>query len=193
MKLVKVLGLMAGVGLLVCSVQAKATPFSYSDQITLQNPILLSSSNTPYTYQHNMLPHGFDPANDIISSAALDLYVRDNMDNPLGSPQDPPTDPFRLFLDGSYFGSYEVNFQDLVLDITADESTIQNDGKLNVTINIVSSTSNFYLGGSTLQISGDTRVAAAPEPGVVFLMGIGLLMLVAVTRARFPRRRVPSA
>lgn len=177
MKIKRVLGLVAGIGLLACSLEAKAIPFTYTDTVTPVTPIHLDSTNTSYTYLHNMLLQGFDPTTDTIGSADLFLDVRNQL-------SDPTPDLFNLVLDFSTTSTYSTNISGM--DIVVDPSSIQNDGRLFVTLSVAPyPNSDFYFFSSTLQIAGDTNPAAVPEPGILLLIGLGLIMLTLVrTRSR---------
>lgn len=177
MKIKRLLGLVAGIGLLACSLEAKAIPFTYTDTYTPPSPIHLNSTNTTYTYLHNMLNQGFDPTTDTIGSADLFLSL-------VNQPSDPTPDLFNLILDLSSNTPYSTNISGA--DIVVDPTTIQSDGKLLVTLSVAPyPNSDFYFVDSTLQIAGDTNPAAVPEPGILLLVGVGLIMLTLVrTRSR---------
>jgi hypothetical protein len=144
-------------------------------------PVYLNTWNSPFTYQHNLLTHGYVPGT-AITNAELDLKL---FDTPLTS------ETLTIRFDGNLAAT--ITNVPFTLFGTEYEAAVQasllSDGLLNVSISLGC---NFNVRGtcilpqdvifdrSTLTVT----TADVPEPASLAVFGAGLLGLAALRRRR---------
>ena len=149
------------------------------------------SVNDPYSYPHNILDYGYNPATDTVVDGLITLELYDDESNP-----DPIKDNVRIyFSDDGVSGwnfqlQYDVTDFSTPLPIAVNPDDLQNgiiwvglDAKNKGFGNLFFS-SDFYLDKSTLEanVISDNVV---PEPATMLLFSAGLL-------GAFVRRRKRS-
>ena len=136
------------------------------------------STDVTHTYEHTLLPYGFNPLTDILGSVTLTL----NMGNQAEG------NDLEIDLDGN--GDYSDQL--VVLNnvaLTVNVSYLQSDGLLTVDLTKTSGPgAKFTFNSSTLFAQGrgvsDSAPTSAPEPASLLLFGAGATIL-----ARHMRRR----
>ncbi len=132
---------------------------------------LMDRRLTTYTFTHDINDNGFKPLTDSLIAGVITLDLRDDS-------RTDTSETVNFNLDGQNFGTYEVNYTDFSFFV--DVALLQTDGKMVVTITRKSG--DFYFRDSTLRVladrsyvplPGDGGGLAAPEPGTVFLLGLG--------------------
>lgn len=145
------------------------------------NPVYLTTWNTPFTYQHNLLNHGYVPGT-AITSAELDLRL---FDTPLTG------ETLSIRFDGNLATSISnIPFTLSGSDYQAAvQASLLADGLLNVSISLGCNYSargkcllpqDFVFDKSTLTVT----TADVPEPASLAVFGAGLLGLAALRRRR---------
>lgn len=141
----------------------------------------ISTWNSPYTYQHNLLIHGYQ-AGTPITAASLDL---DLFDAPFGN------ETVHLSFDGTPGGT--ITNVPFTLDGTnysfGVQTSLLTDGLLNVSVSMGCNLSvlgtcvlpqDVILARSTLTVT----TSDVPEPASAAVFGLGLLALSRVRRSR---------
>jgi PEP-CTERM motif len=160
------------------SAQADYIPASWTDTVTFtgsQGGVYLGSYAS-YPYTHNLTDNGFRPLYDVITSFALNINLKDDsgydavetayIDIP-GATGDSYV--YNFGLSGAEYGGWSI----------AGVLQLNLLGTLSVTISSI--TGDFILQNSTLVARGYANV---PEPGVLGLLGIGLLGMALSMRRR---------
>ena len=136
-------------------------------------------SHTTYSFTHDITDNGFNSLTDTLVSGIITLDLRDDV----VLPGTDTGERVNFNFDGKNYGTYEVNYTDF--SFVVNVALLQSDGKLVVTLTRKSG--DFYFRSSTLQVQADRYVPplpggggpggtgglAAPEPGAVFLLGLG--------------------
>lgn len=142
-------------------------------------PVYLTTWNTPFTYQHSLLTHGYVPGT-AITSAELDLRL---FDTPLTSET----------LTIRFDGGLATTISNIPFTLSGSEyqaavqASLLDDGLLNVSISLGCNFSargncllpqDFIFDRSTLTVT----TADVPEPASLAVFGAGLLGLAALRR-----------
>ncbi len=161
---------LTGILLFAATTVAQALPIT--DTFTPSGAPITLTTGTPYSFQHNLISHGFNPLVDILGSANLTLTF--------GSQAGGNAITVTLDLDATTYGQLnQVNGTPIDVDL----AFLQDDGLLNVTLTKGGgggSTFQFY--NSVLFVDGATSTSV-PEPASLGLLGVGLLGM-AVARRR---------
>lgn len=160
------------IGLSLAAV-TQAAPVSFQDVVDPAADIKLSSVGlTSYTFTHSILDNGFLPNAHAISSAQLHISLTDDGDQDYFLFVIPVAPEFgNVTADNWLLNPLAFEVDDGIRHFTVNSFLLQNDGKLDVTINAISG--DFYFKSSTLDVEAST--AAVPEPGTMALMGLGLI------------------
>lgn len=151
-----------------------ATPVTFSDVWNPADDVKITDGGAIYTFTHNINDNGFNSATDLITSADIDISLRDDEGDIwwLGGSEE----TVRIRLDNVTQGNaFEVNTA--VYSFNVMTQFLQTDGSLVVTLEARSG--DFYFKDSRLDVKADRTapVAAVPEPGSMALMGLGMLGL----------------
>jgi hypothetical protein len=148
---------------------------SFEDVYDPDPPAYITTFNSPFMYQHNLLIHGYQPDIMTITSASLDLKLNDipltseTLDISLDGQQHKQIKNIDFSFDGS-----DYNF-----GVT---TTLLGDGLLNVSLSVGCNLSlahkcfipqDFFLERSTLTAT----TSQVPEPASLALLGLGLLAI----------------
>jgi hypothetical protein len=149
---------------------AQAVPVYFAD-LKLGPQYLLQGQT--YTYTHNILSQGYNPAKDTLLSASLSIWVYDDLVPDVWdwSPFDNDETVGFRFDNGQWI---KEDVEGWLLDPDVFTFTLTSqlvDGLLNVTIKAFKG--DFVFGGSLLQVVGDR--ASVPEPATLGLFGLGML------------------
>jgi hypothetical protein len=157
------------------SAAANASPGSWTDSIDFK-PAELITPNDPKSFTHDITDAAsgsFNVGVDTVNSYELKLNLFDDWDRAweVAYVSQPGFfgDVIYFDLSGTEYGGWSV----------LGQWQIQSEGKLSVTV--ASIVGDFYLGGSTLTVTGDRR--AVPEPGTLALLG-GALFGFGILRRR---------
>ncbi len=168
-----------GAAVLMIGLCGAAHALPITDVYTPASPVTLQT-DVGYSFTHDLTAHGFDPLNDIISTASLHL----NIDGPGGQ-------PLTINLDGSNAFSDKLNVYFDNLPFTIDVSYLQEDGILNVVLTKGGGKgSTFTFLGSTLFVDGQPGDTGGPggnqvpAPAGLALFGLGLTGLGVSLRRR---------
>lgn len=173
-----------GTAALMVSVAGAAHALPITDVFTPDNAVTLST-DTPYSFSHDLTVHGFDPLNHIISSATLDLQITGAGGQPLS-----------ISLDGITSFSDQLNTLLAGQPLSIDFDYLQDDGILNVVLTKGGGKgSTFSFLGSTLFVDGEIQdVGNEPTPGPgptqvpvpagLAILGVGLASLGVTFRRR---------
>ncbi len=165
--------LLAVIGLAAVSAP-RASTLTYTD---IYNPtdILLSNSGlSSYTFTHDILDNGFNPATNTILSADIYISMMDDSDR--------ASENVRITLDDLVV-AHSLDVDAGAYHFTVNSSLLQDDGKLVVNLNVLSG--DFYFQQSELDVTAtDTAPAPVPEPGSMALMGLGVVGMGLVARRK---------
>ena len=152
---------------LVLSAAANAAPMVWTDTIDFR-PAELVTVKSPVAFTHDITDAasgGFVVGSDSVNSYQLILNLFDDWDRSIevAYVAQPGLIGDRIFtnLSGTEYGGWSLLAQ----------LQIQTQGRLSVVVAAL--LGDFYIGGSTLLVSGDRR--AVPEPGTLALLGAALL------------------
>ena len=149
---------------------ANSIPMSWTDTVDF-NPDRLVTVYSPVIYSHTL--EGFTPGVDSVDSYSLTFNLYDDRDGSFEAAVF--SQPGRL-LDSIWFNLSGTEHGGWTL---AGVWQLEHSGSLTVAIS--SLIGDFYLGGSTLRVSGNRSV---PEPGTLALFGAGLLLFGLLRRKR---------
>jgi hypothetical protein len=151
---------------------------------------ILFSGSTPagvnsYSYEHDILDHGFSPVLHTLTSVSLTIEVRDEVD-----PPDSPDERVKVFLDGDYYGLFEVEYTDLFFTVDLD---LLADGMLEVLLTRDKGDFLFLKSKLVAEATGPEPVppTPSPEPSTLILLGSGLAGVVGLGR-RHRQKTVPA-
>jgi hypothetical protein len=123
---------------------ANAGPMSWTDTVNLTPAPLLTAFTSESLVSYTHYLEGFDTATDSVDSFTLTFQLYDDKDL-----------AYEQAIAGSLFGAWEIN----------------NYGSL--TVAVAALWGDFYVGGSTLTVSGQRK--SVPEPGTLALFGAALM------------------
>lgn len=164
--------------LVISASQAAATTW-----VDVYNPadVLLNSHNSSYTYTHNLTDNGFNPHEDIITSAAVSINLYDDRSDPWYSKLELAFVDLAGVLSDTW---YDFTYDDLDIGVSLSGLLQLNlNGTLTVTVCQV--LGDFMFGDSTLTAYG-YESNPVPEPCTMALLGAGMGM---IGLARYRRRR----
>ena len=155
------------------------------DVFNPQPDVEINTYNSPYTYTHNLLTHGYVPGTPI-TSGTIDIVLKDDLDL-LGQ------ETVSFFFD-SLFGGSVSNvpisiFGSSSLYNFSLSTALLTDGLLNVSLSVGCNGSAFghcflpqdvIFAKSTLT----ANVSEVPEPATLGILGLGLLGLAGLRRRR---------
>lgn len=161
---------MAATFLTLASATAFAIPIT--DIVDPSPDVVISFGGSPFIYQHDITDNGFSPLLQTITSAILTVHLFDG-DNK-------GNEEFQFLIGNG--GTSQIYSDTNVnngasgapysISLVAALSDLQADGKLNVQLSAQSGSYTFT--DSTL-VAQVTSRSAVPEPGILALLGIGLL------------------
>jgi hypothetical protein len=182
----KKLVIIASVMMMVFSVAgfAGALPGTWTDVVDPANDVFLDNNPfTPapgsYSFTHDITDNGFNPFVDFVTSATLDLTLRDDQDK---SSEIVLIDLPGLLSDTIY--NFTVELADIGVSLSG-LLQLNLSGQLNVSL--TSLWGDFFFVDSTLTAYGDENspVNPVPEPSTVLLLGAGLFGLLSLGRKKF--------
>jgi hypothetical protein len=165
--------------LALASATALAIPIT---DIVDPTPDPLITVGSPYSFVHDITDNGYNPLTQTITSALLtvSLYDKDTKGN--------ETFQFLIGSGGTSQTYSDSNVDngaagaDYAISLVAALADLQADGKLNVQLS--AQTGDFVFTQSKLEAQVSTRSAAVPEPGILALLGIGVLGVGAALRKK---------
>lgn len=161
-----------------------AVPVTFTDVYDPADK-LMNKKNKVYTFTHDINDDGFNSSTDTLTSGLITVDVRDD------SLHD-DSERVNFNIDGQNLGTYEVDFSDF--SFLVNVTLLQTDGMLQV--KLTRKEGDFYFRSSTLTVHGNRYVpdpipdpipviippiggggtpgtVAVPEPGALFLLGLG--------------------
>ncbi len=199
------------VGLFFLCSSAQAVPYSWTDTITVDDPILFAGPHRDgavqeYSFTHDITDEGFTPPgtpfvdpniHDWVTDIQLTLKLYDDATgngadandslNNNGKIPDEGVDVVlsgRLdWFDSNHSGRIEIDYTDIELGWNLLGIIELNlFGQLSVELSRTDG--DFVFAGSTLVASGNESNAPVPEPATIFLMGLGLLSIVGIRKRK---------
>ncbi|MBF0483968.1 MAG: PEP-CTERM sorting domain-containing protein [Candidatus Omnitrophica bacterium] len=169
MKKLLLMVILFGAGLLIAT---QAHALTFVDVVDPEPDVALSMFNPSYTFTHNILDHGFNPATNTITSANISIRFWDQGFDWIA------TENATISFDGNNdVANFEVDTGTYSYLVNA--AYLQNDGLLNVTI--TRTWGNFWFEDSTLTVNANAS-SVVPEPISLLLMGSGLVGLFGLRR-----------
>lgn len=142
------------------------------------------SAGTDFSFTHNILDNGFNPATMTVDAAEIILALSDPQN---GNERVNASVDLTAFLqvvnnvpNGPLSASYTLN--DATFNLI---SSLQTDGILNVTLRVLQQgqgPANVTFNSSTLNVSASDNPVDVPEPAMLGLLGLGVLGLAAGRR-----------
>lgn len=159
--------------LVLMSSQAMAIPYTWVDTFDPAD-VLMNSSNSYYTYQHDLkdnLPNPFNPGQDLIYSADLRISLYDDSHSIFDSNEWVYIDLPGLISDRLY----EVDFSAFNID-AGITGLIELNALGTLTVELFRRSGDFFFGDSCLVAYGYEN-NPVPEPATMALLGAGLGLL----------------